>query len=130
MKIAKLNKIQFRYLICGVWNSVFGIAIFGILLWLVEDVVGYVAVLTISMPISIIQAHYVQRKFVWTTTSSYKKELLKFSMVYTVQYLLNVISLGVAVEILNFPVFYSQLVITSFLIVSSYLVNKKWTFSD
>ena len=129
MKIAELNNVQFRYLICGLWNSAFGIAIFGLLLWLIEDIVGYVVVLTISMPISIIQSHFVQRRFVWTTTSSYKKELLKFSTVYTVQYFLNVICLWVAVESLDFPVFYSQLVITGFLIVSSYLVNKKWTFS-
>lgn len=129
MPLSRLENVQFRYLIGGIWNSIFGIVLFGILLLLLEDQIGYLGVLTISMPISIIQSHYVQRKFVWSTSSNYKQELMRFSLVYALQYFLNLALLWTAVEFLEFEVFYSQLVIVGFLIVASYLLNKKWTFS-
>lgn len=129
MHLSKLENVQFRYLLAGIWNSIFGISLFGILLLLLEDEIGYIGVLTISMPISIIQSHYVQRKFVWSTHSNYRKELMRFSIVYGIQYFLNIALLWGAVEILEFEVFYSQLVIVGFLVVASYLLNKKWTFS-
>jgi putative flippase GtrA len=129
MLLSRLESVQFRYLIGGIWNSIFGIVLFGILLLLLEDRIGYLGVLTISMPISITQSHYVQRKFVWSTSSNYKQELMRFSLVYALQYFLNLALLWTAVEFLEFEVFYSQLVIVGFLIVASYLLNKKWTFS-
>ena len=129
MHISRLENVQFRYLLGGIWNSFFGIAFFGILLLLLEDQIGYIGVLTISMPISILQSHFIQRKFVWSTTSNYKHELIRFSAVYATQYVLNVVLLWGAVELLNAPIFRSQLVIVGFLVIASYLVNKKWTFS-
>jgi putative flippase GtrA len=130
MHLSRLENVQFRYLLGGIWNSFFGIVLFGILLLLLEEQIGYLGVLTISMPISIVQSHFIQRRFVWSTSSSYRQELIRFSTVYAAQYILNVVLLWGAVELLNLPVFISQLIIVGFLIISSYLVNKKWTFSD
>lgn len=128
LKFSRLDSTKVRYLIVGIWNTLFGLAVFAALLFALEDITGYVGVLTISMVISVLQSHLTQRIFVWSTSSRYGKELLRFSSVYVAQYILNLSLLWFAVEICSFPVLNSQLFIAAGLIVIFYFVNKKWTF--
>lgn len=128
MQQISLKSTEFKYVVVGAWNTVFGIAIFGALLFALKGVTGYVGVLTISMVISVLQSHFTQRKFVWSSSASYSQELVRFSSVYCAQYLLNLLLLWIAVDIWFLPVFYSQLVIAGLLILIFFFVNKKWTF--
>jgi len=128
MRSLRLSATELKYLVVGIWNTAFGVAIFGALLFALEDRAGYVVVLTISSVISVAQSHFAQRKLVWSTSASYSHELVRFSSVYGAQYILNLLLLWIAVDIWAFPVFLSQLVIAGALIVTFYFVNKKWTF--
>ncbi len=127
MKI--FGKTEVRYLIAGIWNSIFGVVLFATLIKYFEDSLGYVIILGISYPISIVQSHYVQRRFVWESSYSYKKELSRFGAVYLFQFATNLMLLSIAVEILGFPVLISQIVIVAILILISFVINKKWTFA-
>ena len=128
--LRRLNTVQARYLFAGGWNTLFGMAIFAVLLFFLEDKIGYIGVLTLATPISIIQAHAVQRRFVWQTSSLYKSELLRFTTVYITQYLLNVMLLIALVEKLDIEVFKAQVIVTAILIFVSFNLNRRWTFSS
>ena len=62
---------QIRYLIVGGWNTLFGLALFAVLLWLLEDRVGYAWILLICQVVAVIQAHWAQRRFVWRSASPF-----------------------------------------------------------
>jgi putative flippase GtrA len=106
----------------------FGLGLFAVMQHLVGDVIGYVAVLTTSTVIAVLQAHIVHRRWVWASTQPYWGELMRFSSVYVVQYFVNLALLAVAVEWLGLPVIPSQFVITGALVVSSYVAHRFWTF--
>jgi putative flippase GtrA len=120
---------EVKYVIAGIWNSIFGVVLFATLLHLFEDELSYAITLGFSYPISIVQSHYVQRRFVWESSYSYKKELTRFGAVYLFQFAANLTLLSIAVEILGFPVLISQIVIVAILILISFVINKKWTFA-
>jgi len=120
---------EVKYVIAGIWNSIFGVVLFATLLHLFEDELSYAITLGFSYPISIVQSHYVQRGFVWESSYSYKKELTRFGAVYLFQFAANLTLLSIAVEILGFPVLISQIVIVAILILISFVINKKWTFA-
>lgn len=127
MKIFGTTEV--KYVIAGIWNSIFGVVLFATLLHLFEDELSYAITLGFSYPISIVQSHYVQRRFVWESSYSYKKELTRFGAVYLFQFAANLTLLSIAVEILGFPVLISQIVIVAILILISFVINKKWTFA-
>lgn len=127
MKIFGTTEV--KYVIAGIWNSIFGVVLFATLIHLFEDELGYALILGFSYPISIVQSHYVQRRFVWESSYSYKRELTRFGAVYLFQFAANLTLLSIAVEILGFPVLIAQIVIVAILILISFVINKKWTFA-
>ena len=120
---------EVRYAIAGIWNSIFGIALFGLLLVTLQSKIGHLWVLTITTPITVVQSHFVQRRYVWQSNSKYHHELGRFISVYSGQYVANLALLYFLVDTLNFQVFPSQLVITGILIGVSFLINRNWTFA-
>ena len=117
-----------RYVLAGAWNTGFGTLLFGGLLIVLEEKIGYVGVLTVTTPLSITQAHLVQRKLVWRSKSPYVKELTRFASVYLGQYVANVILLIIFVETIGISVFNSQLICVTILILVSFNINRRWTF--
>jgi putative flippase GtrA len=124
------SDVRIKYLVAGGWNTLFGMAIFGLLLAALEDKIGYIGVLSVATPITIVQAHAIQRKFVWHTSSLYGNELFKFATVYFVQYLLNVVLLLFLVEVASMRAFNAQVLATGVLVLVSFALNRKWTFSS
>lgn len=128
MEITASHSLKIRYVVVGIWNTAFSFGMFWVLLHLLEAHIGYLAVLTIAYPITVIQSHFMQRKFVWLSNSSYKSELLRFTVIYVALYLANIILLFVAVDMYHFEPFSSQVLISLALIVFSFYVNRRWTF--
>lgn len=127
--MAIVDRLEVKYAIAGVWNSIFGVLFFAGLIHFFEDELGYLVILGISYPISILQSHFVQRKFVWSSSYGYTSELMRFGIVYLVQFIANLLLLSLAVEILGKPVLMAQIVIVVILICISFIINKKWTFA-
>ena len=122
------SSTQVRYLVVGGWNTLFGLALFAVLLWLLGGVVGYGVILLICQVIATIQAHWAQRRFVWRSESQFWPELLRFSLVYVVAYFVNLTLLTLCVEGLGWPVLQSQVAVTMLMVVLTYTINKVWTF--
>ena len=123
-----LGGTQFRYLVVGGWNTLFGLALFAVLLWLLEDRIGYAWILLICQVVAVIQAHWAQRRFVWRSASPFWPELVRFSMVYVVAYFVNLGLLALCVEVAGWPVLPSQVGVTMLMVVLTYSINRVWTF--
>lgn len=119
---------QVRYLIVGGWNTLFGLAVFAALWWLLAGIVGYGLILLACQVIATVQAHWAQRRFVWRSDGQFWPELLRFSLVYVVVYLANLGLLAFCVEAMGWPVLQSQVGLTLLMIVVTYSINKAWTF--
>ena len=120
-------KTTTRYFLVGVWNSAFGVGIFLILSQGFPKLNDSL-ILFLSYVISIVQAHFMQRKFVWNSNESYFGELIRFSGAYISQFVANLILLQAFVRFGGLNRSLSQVIIVFILTVVMYFVNKKGVF--
>ena len=120
-------KTTTRYLLVGIWNSVFGVGIFLILSLSLPELSDSL-ILLISYLVSIVQAHFMQRKFVWNSTEKYFQELVRFSGAYISQFVANLILLQIFVRFIGLNRSVSQVIIVLILTVVMFFVNKNGVF--
>ena len=108
-------KVATRYVLVGIWNSIFGVGIFLLLSKSFPKLYDSV-ILLFSYIISIVQAHFTQRKFVWESKESYFGELFRFSGAYISQFVVNLILLQIFVHLFGLGRSVSQVVIVLSLI--------------
>ncbi len=120
-------KVTTRYLLVGIWNSLFGVGTFLILSYGFPKLFDSL-VLFFSYVISIAQAHYSQRKLVWKSQAAYLGELFRFSGAYISQFVVNLILLLVFVHYFGLNRSVSQMIIVVLLTVAMYFINKKGVF--
>ena len=120
-------KTTTRYLLVGLWNSIFGVGIF-LILSLSLPKLSDSLVLLISYLVSIVQAHFMQRKFVWSSTERYFQELVRFSGAYISQFVANLVLLQIFVRLIGLNRSVSQVIIVLILTVVMFFVNKNGVF--
>ena len=120
-------KTTTRYLLVGIWNSVFGVGIF-LILSLSLPKLSDSLILLISYLVSIVQAHFMQRKFVWSSTERYFQELVRFSGAYISQFVANLVLLQIFVRFIGLNRSVSQVIIVLILTVVMFFVNKNGVF--
>jgi putative flippase GtrA len=115
------------FLIVGVWNTLFGLAIFS----LANVTLGrerYAVSLTLMFLIAVPHAHLAQRRLVWRSRAPYLPELIRFSWVFVITYVANLVLLTVAVVMLDAPTLSSQAVISVVIAIATFLIHRSWTF--
>lgn len=117
-----------RYIVVGVWNTVFGTATFLLVSILLFSWPTYL-VLLLSYLISIVQSHFSQRYFVWVSTMPYMRELMRFAGGYILQFLINVVLLEIGVKLFSLNRNSCQVSIAVMLVFFSFFLNKKFVFS-
>ena len=120
-------KTTTRYLLVGLWNSVFGVGIFLILSQSFPKLSDSL-ILLISYLVSIVQAHFMQRKFVWSSAERYFQELVRFSGAYISQFVANLVLLQIFVRFIGLNRSASQVIIVLILTVVMFFVNKNGVF--
>ena len=120
-------KTTTRYLLVGLWNSVFGVGIFLILSQSFPKLSDSL-ILLIAYVVSIVQAHFMQRIFVWSSTERYFQELVRFSGAYISQFVANLVLLQIFVRFVGLNRSVSQVIIVLILTVVMYFVNKNGVF--
>ena len=120
-------KTTTRYLLVGLWNSVFGVGIFLILSQSFPKLSDSL-ILLIAYVVSIVQAHFMQRKFVWSSKERYFQELVRFSGAYISQFVVNLVLLQIFVRFVGLNRSVSQVIIVLILTVVMYFVNKNGVF--
>ena len=120
-------KTTTRYLLVGLWNSVFGVGIFLILSQSFPKLSDSL-ILLIAYAVSIVQAHFMQRKFVWSSKERYFQELVRFSGAYISQFVANLVLLQIFVRFVGLNRSVSQVIIVLILTVVMFFVNKNGVF--
>lgn len=114
-----------RYTLVGVWNSVFGFAIYSLVLLLVPTLPP-TYVLIITSPMSILHAYLTQRRFVWHSHASWIPEVPPFVSVYLVSLGINAVLLTAAVSFI--PPIPAQALSLAITAAITYFVHRAWTF--
>lgn len=120
-------KTSTRYFLVGLWNSVFGVGIFLILSQSFPKLSDSL-ILLIAYVVSIVQSHFMQRKFVWSSKEGYFQELVRFSGAYISQFVANLVLLQIFVRFIGLNRSVSQVIIVLILTVVMYFVNKNGVF--
>ncbi len=119
--------IQFRYLIVGVWNTIFGIGIFYLLLKFLIGV-DYRIILFISFVLANLQSHFTQRAIVWRSDEQYLSELARFFMGAVGIFVINLLLLTFLVEFFGYKTFETQVFLTFLLTILNYFFQKHTVF--
>jgi putative flippase GtrA len=117
-----------RYVVVGLWNTIFGFLAFTVLLAALGDRL-YLLALVIAQAAAVVQAHWTQRRFVWRSSAPYLAELVRFSTIYLAVLIANVALLYAAVEWVGTPPLVTQYVIGGGLVLTSYFAQRRWAFA-
>jgi putative flippase GtrA len=111
----------------GVWNTIFGIGIFYLLLKFLIGV-DYRLILFISFVLANLQSHLTQRALVWRSTERYVRELLRFFVGAVGIFVVNLLILTLMVDFLGYETFESQVLLTLVLTIANYFFQKHAVF--
>lgn len=112
-----------RYLFVGMWNTLFGFGLFYLFLNIFGDE-NYRYAIILSFVAANLQSHFTQRFFVWKSKQRYWTELFRFFLGALFILALNLITLTVLVEKLKFPIIESQFVLTIFITLINFLIQR------
>ena len=106
----------------------FGTIVFLILTLMFKSYLHYNILLLISYILSSIQAHLIQRRFVWISSNKYIGELFRFMLSYTGMFISNILILTLLVNFTNISPTILQLIISPSLVIFMFLINKTFVF--
>ena len=119
---------QLQYLVIGAWNTLFGYAVWALLQTLLGDRLGYQAIVIISYPIAIANAYLTYRYIVFRSHGPILREIPRFSVVYLLTLIANLVALPVLLQILPFSIYITQAIFTVGVVVASYLGHRHFSF--
>ena len=119
---------QVQYLVVGAWNTAFGYAVRATLQYLFNDVVDYWVIVVASYPIVIANAYLTYRYIVFRSHGPILHELPRFSIVYVLTLIANLVALPVLLNVLPFSIYVTQAVFLVGVVVTSYLGHRHFSF--
>ena len=119
---------QLLYLVIGGWNTVFGYAVWAVLQYLLGDHLHYLVVVLLAWPIAVLNAYLGYRYVVFRSREPVVREFLRFSLVYVATLVVNLALLPVALNVLPFNIYVVQALLTTVVVVSSYLSHRYYSF--
>ena len=127
LQIDQGSLLKLKFVVVGVWNTFFGLILFLILLKIFSQS-NYFILLVVSFLVSTTQSHSMQRRFVWKSDANYPRELLKFFVGTSGTFVINLVTLPFFVEVLNFPIYLSQILLVLLLTILGYSFQKYLVF--
>jgi putative flippase GtrA len=119
---------QVQYLVVGAWNTAFGYAVWAALEYLFHDLLDYWVIVIASYPIAIANAYLTYRYIVFRSYGPILRELPRFSTVYVLTLVANLIALPVLLSVLPFSIYVTQAVFLVGVVVASYLGHRHFSF--
>jgi len=118
-----------RFLLAGAANTLFGLAIYPLLLWSVPALrAHYLIALAIAQAVSLCFAFTTYKIGVFRTRGGLVREFSAFSSFYLFNYAANWLALPLLVEFGRVPPVIAQLGFTALVIVGSYFWHSQVTF--
>ena len=121
------NRI-FRFLITGVWNTVFGVLVYIVLYEGLKQWVNYLALLIPANILAITNAYICYKLFVFKTSGNIIREYLRFYVVYGSTMLLGFVAMFCLVSGLGLNPIVAQFVCLPITIIFSYFSHSRFSF--
>lgn len=122
------TKQGIRYLLVGIWNTIFGYGLFAALELTAGHVVPYMAILVIAQAVSTFVAYVLYRYLVFLVRGRFWLDLMRFSLVYVAAFAANLVLLPVMVSGLGWNVLVSQALIVGGTVVASFFAHRNFSF--
>lgn len=117
-----------RFLIVGVLNTIFGYTIYFICLKFFH--LNYIISLLFAHILGVIHSYYWNSKWIFKKGHYNYKNLLKFSGVYVVSFMINLLVLYIMVNYLKMSPLLSQVFALFLTTLISFFGHKFWSFSN
>ncbi len=123
----RLNQ-KTRYLIAGIWNSIFGYSI-GLILYESFSLRFHIIMISVIANILAISVAFLTYKmFVFKTQGNWVSEYMKCYLVYGGTAVLGTILIWVFVDFFKWPFWISQGIVMTITMVVSYSIHRIFTF--
>ena len=127
---ARLHETKLRFLIVGGINTLFGVAIFPVLMITLEPLGwNYLSVLIVSNAIAINFSYMTNKYFVFQTKGGVFDEYVKFISFHGIYFIVNLIALPLIIYLSNMSPIWSQISFVLFTLVASFVWHSRITFS-
>ena len=123
-----LTDTQTRFLIVGIYNTVFGYTAFALAYWALGEALHYALIATAIHFVAVSHSFITQRYWVFRSTGCWKSEFARFHVSYLVMLPVGIALLAFFFDLLGLPMLLAQafgLVVT---VVLSFLSSKYFTF--
>ena len=125
---AALRARGLRFIVVGVFNTLFAVAVFVLLQKWLGHVAGYLVVLVLAHLVGVLEAYALHRLLVFQVRGHVLRDLARFESVYLVALGLNALLLPLLVEICDLPVITSQILIVAVTAVVSFVGHSRFSF--
>ena len=121
---------KIRYLIVGIYNTIFVYLVFVLLFYYFSSFVNYVLLLGLCHIIGVTNNFFTYRAFVFNVRKNNLRNYLRFNLVYLFTYLINLVLLVILTKKIYLNIYLAQgLIIVSIAIIGFFL-NKNYSFSN
>ena len=117
-----------RYLLVGIWNTIFGYSVFVVLELTVGHRIPYILLLAVSQVIGTLNAFFWYRWLVFRVSGHVWRDLARFSLVYAGAFAVNLVALPFLVEVFGMNVLVAQALVVGGTIVASFLLHRNFSF--
>ncbi len=117
-----------RYLLVGLFNTVFGYGFFALLQVTAGNVISYMLVLLIAQVVSTFVAYVLYRSLVFRVRGRFWRDLVRFSLVYAGAFAVNLVLLPVMVSGFGWDVLLAQALIVGGTVIASFFAHRNFSF--
>lgn len=117
-----------KYLTAAGVNTLFGLAAYPLLYWVLHQHLSYLVILVICQAICISFSYINYKLFVFKTKQNYLREFIKFVGFYAIFLAFNLIALPVLVEYAKLNPVIAQTIIAFALMIASYFWHRHISF--
>jgi putative flippase GtrA len=135
-KIIGSSKTEFRFILVGIWNTVFGYLVFILLETLFSKVLSprylaYMSAMVLGQVIAVINAFIFHKHFTFRSGARGRellKEFFRFTATYVFTFFASLVLLPILVEVFNLMPKIAGLVLTCIMTAVSYIGHSRFSF--
>jgi putative flippase GtrA len=118
-----------RYLVTGVWNTVFGYAVFALLVAWLASRLHYLLIGVAANVLAITNAYIVHKVFVFRTKGNYLREYGRYYLIYGATAVGGLALLALFVDGLGLNLYLAQACALGLQVAASFVGHRRFSFS-